>query len=234
MSEGWAHPELLAETDWLAEHLDDPNVAIVDCDLLPAYQRLHIPNAVWGVSRYWKGEGTDSDTYAMDDPQRFGELMGRMGIDNDTQVIAYDSSGSLFAARLWWALDRFGHTNCRVLHGGLDKWCAEGRALSRENYRPATKTFAAPAPRDDNNCRLDEVVALQGDAGHVFWDTRSDGEWTGANKRGTQRGGRIPGAVHLEWLDTLDAPVRTMKPPEELRRMLAELGITPDKRVTTY
>ncbi len=233
-SEGWSHPEFLCETDWLADHLDDPNLAIVDCDLLPAYQRLHIPNAVWSLSRYWKGEGTDTDMDAMTDPKRFAALIGRMGIDNDTQVVAYDGSGGLYAARLWWTLERFGHTNCQLLQGGMDKWYAEGRPLSRENDRPEPKTFAASGPNETANCTLDGVAASVGDGGHVLWDTRSDGEWTGANARATKRGGRIPGAVHIEWLDTLQDPVRTFKPPGELRTMLESAGIRPDKTVTTY
>ena len=81
------------------------------------------------------------------------------------------------------------------------------------------------APRSDSICRLDDIPALIEDDNHVFWDVRSDGEWTGANKRGTQRGGRIPGAVHLEWLHTLESPVRTLKSPAVLREMLGALGI---------
>lgn len=233
---GWAHPELLADTDWLADHLDDPHVRVIDCDLLPAYQRLHIPGAVWSVSHYWKGDGrNDSDVHGMDDPVVFADLVGRLGIDNDTKVVAYDGSGELYAARLWWTFDRFGYTNVQVLHGGLDKWYAEGRPLSRDNVRPEPRSFTTPdAPHSETCCELGDIPGRLGDDSHVFWDVRSDGEWTGHNTRGTKRGGRIPGAVHLEWLHTLQEPVRMLKPPDELRSMLAGIGITPDKRVTTY
>ena len=136
---------------------------------------------------------------------------------------------------MWWTFERFGHTNFRILDGGLDKWHAEGRPLANDNPRPVRSEYPAPAAaRRDSICRLDDIPALIEDENHVFWDVRSDGEWTGANKRGTQRGGRIPGAVHLEWLHTLESPVRTLKSPAVLREMLGELGITPDKRVTTY
>ena len=234
--DGWVRPELICETDWLVEHIDDEDVVVLDCDLIDAYLRLHIPGAVWSLSRYWKTDPRDdSQIYGMSDPEQFAGLVGRLGITPDTTIVGYDGSGSLYAARTWWTFDRFGHTNFKILHGGLDKWYAEGRPLSRENFRPRAVEYPTPsAPHSDSICRLDDIPAALEDDNHVFWDVRSDGEWTGANKRGTQRGGRIPGAVHLEWLDTLDNPVRTLKPPAELRQMLADLGITPEKTVTTY
>lgn len=235
-NDDWARPELLCETDWLAEHIDDENLRLIDCDLLPAYQRLHIPGAVWSLSRYWKSDpADDSQIYGLEDPARFAALAGRLGLTPDTTVVAYDGSGGLYAARTWWTFDRFGHTNFKVLNGGLDKWYAEGRPLANDNPRPARTDYPVPAgAHDELLCRLDDIPTLIDDDNHVFWDVRSDGEWTGANKRGTRRGGRIPGAVHLEWLHTLESPVRTIKPPSVLRGMLAELGIHPETRVTTY
>ena len=231
---GWAHPELLCDTAWLADHRNDADVVVVDCDLLPAYQRLHIPGAVAAPSRYWKGAGTDTDVHGMDDLKRFGELIGAMGIDNTTQVIAYDGSGGLYAARLWWTLDRFGHTACRVLNGGLDAWHAEGRPLTRQPAHAVAKTFVAQPPHDATTCTIDGIREALGDPSVVLWNVRSDGEWSGANARGTQRGERIPGAVRMEWLTTLNEPVRTLKPLAELRRMLGELGITSEKKAITY
>ena len=136
-ADGWARPELICETDWLAEHIDDDDVVVLDCDLLDAYLRLHIPGAVWSLSRYWKTDPRDdSQIYGMSDPEQWAGLVGRLGITPDTTVVAYDGSGSLYAARTWWTFDRFGHKNFKILHGGLDKWYAEGRPLSRENLRP--------------------------------------------------------------------------------------------------
>ncbi len=229
---GWARPELLVDAAWVADHLDDPQVRVVDCDVLPSYQRLHIPGAVWSGSHYWKADGGDS-LYGMEDPDEFASMIGKLGIDNDTKVVAYDSSGGVYAARFWWTLDRFGHTNAAVLDGGLDAWYDEGRPLSRDNVRPEARSFTAQPAHSDACVLIDEVVSRQGDDSHVFWDTRSDGEWLGKNTRGTKRGGRIPGAIHLEWLNNLNQPVRTLKDPETLRATLADLGITPEKTVTT-
>ena len=235
-NDDWARPELICDTAWLAGELDAGDLVLLDCDLLPAYQRLHIPGAVWSQSRYWKSDPRDdSQIHGLEDPEVFADYCGRMGITPDTRIVAYDGSGGLYAARAWWTFGRFGHSDFKILDGGLDQWCADGRELSRENVRPARAEYPVPpAPSDDAICRLPDLAERRGADDHVFWDTRSDGEWTGANKRGTKRGGRIPGAVHLEWLDTLQESVRTLKPAAELRSMLAGLGITPDKRVTTY
>ena len=230
---GWARPELLAETAWLAEHLEDPDLVVVDCDLLPAYQRLHIPGAVWSRSRYWKSDGLDSGVHAIDDAEEFASIMGSLGISADSRVVAYDGSGGVYAARFWWTCRRFG-LEVQVLDGGLDRWRADGRPLANDNVRPAVATFLATGPDDSSMCRLGDVTRDCELAEHVFWDVRSEGEWTGQNTRGAKRGGRVPNAAHIEWLDALEHPVRTLKSPEDLRRMLEAAGITPDKTVTTY
>lgn len=222
------------ETDWLAEHLDDPDLVVVDCDLLPAYQRLHLPGAVWSRARYWKQDDMEHGLHAISDPEQFSTIMGSLGITNDSRVVAYDGSGGLYAARFWWTCGRFGFDRVQVLHGGLDKWCAEGRSLTNDNIRAQRVEFVATGPDDSSICTLEDVTRDSESGEHLFWDVRSDGEWTGANARGTKNGGRVPNAAHLEWRDTLEHPVRTLKPPAELRRMLAEIGITPEKTVSTY
>lgn len=231
--QGWVHPELLTTSDWVAEHATDDNVVVVDCDLLPAYQRLHIPGAVAARSRYWKGDGNDTDLFGIDG-DKFAEHLGKMGIGNDDTIVAYDGSGGVFAARFWWTLDRYGHTNVMLLDGGLDQWVADGRPLSRENYRPKPKSYKPSTQNNHWACGIDDVAGAADDPSMILWDVRSDSEWTGANKRGTKRGGRIPGAVHLEWLKLLNEPVRTLRLPAEVRAELENLGVTPEKRVTTY
>jgi len=230
---GWAHPELLTTTDWVAEHIADDNVVVVDCDLLPAYQRLHIPGAVAARSRYWKGAGNDTDLFGMEG-DKFAEHLGKMGISNDDTIVAYDGSGGVFAARLWWTLDRYGHSKAMLLDGGLDQWVADGRPLSRDNHRPKPKSYT-PGPQNNHwTCSIDDVAAAANNPSMILWDVRSDSEWSGANARGTERGGRIPGAVHMEWLDVLNDPVRTLRPAADVRAELEGLGITPEKLVATY
>ena len=170
---------------------------------------------MWSRSRYWKDPdapgGLEGGVHAIDDADAFARIMGSLGIGNDSRVVAYDGSGGLYAARFWWTCRRFGFDAVQVLHGGLDKWYAEGRPLSKVNERPAPAPFVATGPDDGSLCRLDDVRRDCASDAHVFWDVRSDGEWTGANTRGTKRGGRVPNAAHLEWLETLEHPVRTLE-----------------------
>ena len=231
--QGYARPELLAETDWLEEHLDDPEVVIVDCDPWDVYRRTHIRNAVGlrGVHHYIKD--AHNFTYVMP-PDQFADLMGRLGISNDTLVVAYDGFGGLYACRLWWVLNLYGHTKVKVLNGGYNKWFLEGRPLSIEVPHPTPRVFE-PRPQPRWLCTLDDAKARIGCADTVFLDVRSIEEWTGANPRDNRRAGHIPGAIHLEWLNFVtDPPLRTFKPAHELRRMLEERGVTPEKEVITY
>ena len=235
---GYAHPELLVETDWLAEHVDDPNLRLVDCDPFDAYGRAHIPQAIGiRVHHYIKHSeyATDPRTYPLvAPPDTMKTLMESMGIGDEHLVIAYDSNGSLWATRLWWVLNHYGHTNVKVLNGGWKKWFDEGRPLSIDRPPRRSATFT-PRANPDLVCTLDYGVAHVGNPDVVFLDVRSDGEWDGTNNRGNPRAGRIPGAVHLEWLHFVTADRhQTFKPADELRSMLEAVGATPDKEVVTY
>jgi thiosulfate/3-mercaptopyruvate sulfurtransferase len=237
-TQGYARPELLVETDWLAAHLDDPQIRIVDCDPMDVYRRAHIQHAIGiPVHHYIKQPEYTADfrKYPLvAPPDTMKALMERMGIGDDNLVVTYDSNGCLWSARLWWALHYYGHTNVKVLNGGWKKWFAEGRPVSIDSPRPSATTFT-PRPNPDVLCTLDYGRANVGNADVVFLDVRSDGEWDGSNNRGNKRAGRIPGAVHLEWLNFVTADAyQTIKPAHELRAMLEAVGATPDKEIVTY
>ncbi len=230
-SKGYSHPELLTETAWVEEHLGDPDVRIVDCDPREAYRRAHIPGAVGVEDNYWKNP--DDRTYVMT-PDQFAGEMAKRGIGGDTLVIAYDGFGSLYATRFWWVLTYYGHDRVKVLNGGWNKWLAEGRPVDNKGPAyPSAKFTPKIAPAwlataADLNSRL-------GQSGSISLDVRSDEEYTGENPRGTKRGGRVPGAVHLEWLNLVTADdIRTFKPAAELRGLFEQAGVTPDKRITPY
>ena len=237
-TQGYVNPEILVETDWLNARLDDPNLRIVDCDPYDAYGRAHIKNAIGiPVHHYIKEPGYDDDPRGnplVAPPDTMKELMERMGIGDDDLVVAYDSNGGLWSTRFWWVLNHHGHTNVKVLNGGWKKWYDEGRPTSISVPSPADVTFT---PRGDDSlvCTLDYGVANVGNDDAVFLDVRSDGEWDGSNSRGNSRAGRIPGAVHLEWLNFItDDSHQTIKPADELREMLEQVGATPDKEIITY
>lgn len=236
--EGYARPDLLAETDWLEAHLDDPNIRIVDCDQFDIYRRAHIKNAVGiRVHHYIKHPSYEQDPRAYPlilDPEPFAELMGSMGIGDDTLVVAYDSVGSLYAARFWWVLTYYGHSNAKVLNGGWRKWFDEGRPVTADTFRPPSATFT-PRPNPGVLCTLDYGLSCVGKDHTVFLDVRSDEEWLGTNDRGNKRAGHVPGAVHLEWLNFVTSDkYRTLKPAHELRALLERHGVTPAKQAITY
>jgi thiosulfate/3-mercaptopyruvate sulfurtransferase len=162
------------------------------------------------------------------------ELFEGMGIGDDTLVITYDHSGSLYSTRVWWVLNYYGHTNVKVLNGGWRKWVEEGRPISLDRAEEREVTFT-PRAQDDLVCTLDYGVAHVNDPDVVFLDVRSDGEWDGSNDRGNKRAGHVPGAVHIEWLNFItNDKHRMFKPAAELRAMLEEAGVTPEKEVVTY
>lgn len=231
-SSGYARPELLAETNWLAEHLNDPGIRIVDADDPPAHRRAHIPNAVPIPTHHYLKE-SEGALHVMG-PDLFARLMAQMGIGDDTLVVAYDCFGGLYAARFWWALNYYGHTNVKVLNGGWQKWFYEGRPLSLATPQVEPATFT---PRADESLRAtrEQVLAAIDDPDTVVWDVRSKAEHTGENLRSNRRGGHVPGARNLEWTNTVvSGDVPTWKSAEELTQLLTSCGITRDKRVYTY
>ncbi len=231
---GYPHPELLAETGWLADHLDDPALRIVDCDEWPAYFRLHIPGAV-GLKVHHYLKEPENGVHVMP-PQRFQQVMSDHGIGNDSLVVAYDSSGGLYAARLWWALDYYGHTACKLLNGGFLKWFQEGRPVTRDQPHVEPARFRV-RPGSDCLCSLEHLRDATGREGTVIWDVRSPAEHSGEDPRQNKRAGHIPGAVNLDWLDlTVSPPERSglLLPAEEIRQRLEAKGITPEKEVLTH
>jgi len=232
---GYANPQLLIETDELAKLLDDPGVRIVDLrgDLAggeAAYRKGHIKNAVFLSWRELDSVEANRQGYPIP-PEQAEALFGRLGIDHDTRVVAYDDAGGLFAARLFYVLEFFGHDRVRVLNGGLGKWAREGRPLSREAPTVAPKRFLAK-PRSELIATAEDVKAKLGTAEVCLVDARSQGEYAGSDVR-AKRGGRIPGAVSVDWTTTLNRD-GTFKPADELRRIFEAAGARPDLEVVTY
>ncbi|MBI4298972.1 MAG: sulfurtransferase [Chloroflexi bacterium] len=231
MAQGYARPELLADTEWLAHHLDDSNIRIVDCDVPDSYRRAHIPGAVNPQDNFFKNP--DDRRYVMT-PEQFATTMEGLGIGDDTLVVAYDAHGSHYATRLWWCLRYYRHQRVKVLNGGWQKWLSEGRPITFKVPQTPKAKFT-PQPSPSVLASLDDVKAALGRQDTVMLDVRSKGEWTGENTRGNRRGGHLPGAVHLEWLNYVtDDDQKTIKSAEELRSMFQQAGVTPNKEVIAH
>jgi len=196
---------LFVTTTWLAENLNRPDVRVIDIRgrVLPAseplphyfshnddYLKSHIPGAVF-VDWTTDIVEPDSPTYDVANPERYAQLMSRLGIDQGVQVIAYDDAGGMLAARLWWTLNYFGHTAVAVLDGGWQKWLSEDRPVDAEIPQIIPRTFSA---RINPQWRAD-VTDVQAE-GVVLLDVRSVAEFNGETSRARRRG-HIPGAVNL-------------------------------------
>jgi len=228
--------QYLVSTAWLAEHLSDPNLRIVDIrgHVIPAseplphyfnhredYLKSHIPGAVFID---WVHEITDPDDprhAKIAKPERFAAAMSRHGIGLDTLVVAYDDASGMFSARLWWALNYYGHPQVVVLDSGWNKWIAENRPVTSEKTVILPANFVA-TPNPDWIRTGDQVLAKLHTKTRLL-DVRSPEEYTGKWSRGP-RHGHIPGAVNRPRTD-LVAPDGTLLPPEALRQKLTEVGI---------
>ena len=225
----------LVSTAWLADHLGDPDLRIVDATwYMPNvartgrqdYTERHIPGAVfWDIDAI-----ADKNTklpHMLPDAERFAHLMGQLGIGNDTQVVTYDATGvSSAAARAWWTLRAFGHDKVAVLDGGLPKWLAEARPVTPDETKVQPKKFVSRF-RPDLVRALEEVrTNIVGRAEQVL-DARSAGRFAGteAEPRPGLRSGHIPGSLSLPHTELWDPKTKTMLPPAELARKFAAANI---------
>lgn len=241
-SGGWVNRDrYLVSTEWLAEHLNDPKVRIVDCRYYfdgrvghEEYAKGHIPGA---IHLYYSELNTKENPIAfkMGRGEHVKQVLEAHGIGDDTLVVAYDDEGGHAASRLWLTMLVHGHgDDIRILEGGLTKWQQEGRPLSTEPAETKSVTFTPRAGSPEILVTAEQVLDATRDSGAVVLDVRRPTEFTGEEARAA-RGGRVPGATHMLWQTVLkwDGD-RTFKPAEEVRALLTAAGVTPEKRTITY
>jgi thiosulfate/3-mercaptopyruvate sulfurtransferase len=227
---GYARPELLVDTAWLAQHLTDSNIRIVD--MRPrGYGDGHIPEAVW-LDNNWIRNPKAPPTF-LPTRQEFEALMSKLGISNTTRVIAYDERGGIYATRLWWILNHYGHANVAVLDGGWTKWAAEQRATSSATPTIAATTFTVK-PGTVKVATADQVKAAITNPSIKLIDARTQGEIDGKDLRNIKRGGFIESSIPVYWEDTLDPATRTFKPAADLAKVWRDKGITAKDDVLVY
>lgn len=238
---GYVRPELLVETGWLAEHLEDPTVRVVDTRWTgyrmeasgrELYHRAHIPGAAYVD---WSTELADPDAPVrgqLAPADRFAQLMGRLGIDNDTTVIAYDDASGPFATRLWWALKYYGHDRVHVLNGGITKWQAEGQAVSSGCAYHGARTYRAVA-RPELRAEAETVLSALGRDDVMILDARPEDQFRGREKGGAIRAGHIPGAINVPVSANFASDLPTFRSPDELRDLYARVGVDRARLVIT-
>ena len=227
-------PELLTDTEWLQNNLSNNDIRIVDCGYWEAYKRAHIPGAV-GITGDHYFKDPDTNRTFISNPEQLSREMSELGISNNTLVVAYDDFGSLWASRLWWVLKYYGHHSVKVLNGGWKKWLSEGRQVT--DVKPHIhKTKFNPVIDNGILATAEQIMDIdRNNPEKIVFDVRSDAEYKGENDRGNKRAGHIPGAKHLEWLNFVDKEKNMIfKSASEIAALLAPLGITKDKEITTY
>jgi len=242
MAARYAHPESLVSTDWLAAHLDDPDLRVFDASFtLPGvtptaqeeYARRHIPGAVFfdidAISDH-----ANPLPHMLPSPQDFARMVGALGIGNDRQVILYDIAGFGSAPRVWWMLRAFGHDKVALLDGGLPKWLAEGRAVTTDVPQPKPVAFEArfDGSRVRSKAQLLDNLATKRE---LVLDARSAGRFAGTapEPRPGLRGGHIPGSVNLPYDRLGDPKTKTFLPAEQIEQRFREAGMERGKPAVT-
>ncbi|HZB97209.1 MAG TPA: sulfurtransferase [Candidatus Sulfotelmatobacter sp.] len=235
----YAHPEVLVTTDWVAEHLDDPKIRILEVDYDPssAYELGHIKNSALVD---WKRDINDTVRRDILSQQQFESLMGRVGASNDTTLVLYGDMRNWFAAFAFWTFKVYGHEDVRLMNGGRRKWIDEGRELTEDVPNFSASSYSARPADPALRAYLPDVKqALEGD-GIKLVDVRSPAEFKGeisappeyANE-GAQRSGHIPGAKNIPWAQAIQDD-DTFKTAEDLRNLYGQKGVSEDAPVITY
>jgi thiosulfate/3-mercaptopyruvate sulfurtransferase len=226
----YQNAQLLWTPDELHERLSEPGVIILDLRQPELYSNGHIPGAfsldIFGVSLIdTRPEPLAAFVWIIE------HLIGAKGVNTDSRVVIYDTISGERAARLFWFLEYFGHERVHLLNGGFSAWDKAGLRITQKAAAPSRGNFSA-RPRPDLLATADDILARLGQNDTVIVDARSEAENQGALVR-SKRGGRIPGAVHLEWKENLN-PDGTFKPAADLARQYEALGVTPEREVIPY
>src|SRR3954471_19374058 len=224
----------LVTTDWLAAHLDDPDVKVVDASfklpgVLPLpiddYLAAHIPGAV-----FFDVDAVSDHSVPLPhmypDEQQFARDIAALGVSSDDTVVAYDSGGWVAAPRAWWMFLSFGHRNVKVLDGGLKKWQAEGRPTDSGSVKPKPGSFEAKFASGFIRSKQELMGNLDSHAEQVI-DARPRPRFEGsvAEPRPGLRGGHIPGSCNIPYAELFDARTGTMKSLDDLRQAFRGAGV---------
>jgi thiosulfate/3-mercaptopyruvate sulfurtransferase len=232
----------LVSTEWLAAHLNDANVKLLDATfklpgVLPLpkddYLAGHIPRAVYfdvdAVSDH-----ANPLPHMFPSAEQFGRDVGALGIANSDTVVVYDAGGWVAAPRVWWMFLSYGHRDVRILNGGLKKWRAEGRTVEAGEVRAKAATFKASY--DPRRVRsIEAMIANVASRAEQVIDARAADRFEGRapEPRPGIRAGHIPGALNVPYDSLFDAATGTMKPLDELKKTFAGAGVDVAKPIVT-
>jgi len=248
MTTGFAHPEYLVSTDWLAQHLRDPDLVILDptthlipnpdttFDVVPArkeFEEGHIPGAQFVDLRIDFSDTSQQLRFMRQAPEDFAAAIGRFGVGEHTKVIVYSSTNIQWASRVWWLLREFGHDNAAVLDGGFAKWKREGRPVETGPSTPRPPHVFKVRQVRNLMADASEVLGAVGDTAICTLNALRPEQHAGSGGNTYGRPGRIKGSVNLPAGDLIDPETGCLLPAGKLREKFAAVGAM-DKKVITY
>ncbi|MGC1108221.1 MAG: sulfurtransferase [Candidatus Acidiferrales bacterium] len=233
----YAHPEVLVSTEWVAGHLNDPKVRLVEVDVdTSAYEQGHIAGAVgWN----WQTQLQDGVRRDLLDKAAWESLLGKSGVSNDTTIVLYGDNNNWFAAYAFWQLKYYGHADARLLNGGRKKWIEEKKPLVKDVAQFAQAKYQAKAPDHSLRAKREEVSAAVEKKNAKLVDVRSVDEFTGkiiappGMSETAQRAGHIPGAVNVPWSQAANED-GTFKSADALKQLYGGKSVTGDGEVIAY
>jgi len=234
----YAFPNVLVETQWVADHLDDPDVRLIESAFnREDYDSGHIPGA---LAWTWNEDFQHPIRKDIPDKEGWEALLARSGIAKDTTVVVYGAPSNWYATYAFWLLTIFRHQDVRIMNGGREKWEAESRALTTDAPVVTPTTYQGRNPDRTIRALRDRVQESIGNPSRVLVDVRGTDEYRGKlmpswklPDEGGQRGGHIPGAVNIPWSVALQDD-GTFKPVEALQDLYSSQGVTADKEAITY
>ena len=232
-------PEVLCETEWVANNLDNPEIKIleVDYDIENAYKSGHIQGAhmVW-----WKKDINDQTRRDIINKKQFESLMSRIGVSKGDTLVLYGDFNNWFAAFAFWVFQYYGHKKIKLMNGGRKKWELENRNYTTEEPSVPPSNYVSDPPDEGIRSYLFDVRRSLEKVETVLVDVRSPKEFNGEISappeypmEHAQRSGHIPGAKNIPWLQAVNDD-GTFKTPDELNKLYQDKGVTPDKEVICY
>jgi len=240
MKMSYAHPEVLVDTEWVANNPSNDTRKLVEVDYDPenAYRKGHIKDAslIW-----WKRDINDPVRRDIISKKQFEDLMNKNGIKSDTEVILYGDFNNWFAAFVFWVFKYYGHENLKIMNGGRKKWELENREYTTDEPQLQATEYKSAPPDEGLRAYLFDVWRALDKVDSVMVDVRSPKEFTGEitappeyPMEHAQRGGHIPGANNIPWATAVNDADGTFKSVEELNKIYQQKGVNPDKDVICY